>query len=60
MNSYKALKILFEKNVGIDFLKSADTFEEYNKLIKTNGVFNIELTKEEFDIVKEKVNNYGK
>lgn len=53
MNSYKVLKIIFDKNVDIDFLKSADTVEEYNKLIQTNGAFNIELTKEEFNLLKK-------
>lgn len=49
----KVLKIIFEKSVDIDFLKSADTFEEYNKLIKFKAPFAAELTQEEFDTLKE-------
>lgn len=52
----KALKIVFEKNIDIDFLKSADTFEEYNKLIKFKSVFATELTQEEFDLLKRYTN----
>lgn len=51
------LKILFDKNVDIDFLKSADTFEEYNKLIKVNITFAIVLTQDEFNLIKEYLKN---
>lgn len=49
----KALSIIKEKDVDIEFLKSADTFEEYNKLIKFKTPFAIALTQEEFELLKE-------
>lgn len=48
----KALSIIKEKDVDIEFLKSADTFEEYNKLIKFKTPFAIALTQEEFELLK--------
>lgn len=53
----KALKIIFEKSVDIEFLKSADTFDEYNKLVKIANVFSIPLIKKEFDSLKEMTDN---
>ena len=52
----KALEIIFEKNIDIYFLKSAVTFDEYNKLIKFKAPFALELTKEEFNLVKRYCN----
>lgn len=48
----KALKIMFEKYVDVDFLKSAYNVEEYNKLIKFKVFLAIELTEEEFNLLK--------
>ena len=48
----KVLNIMFENNVDIDFLKSADTFEEYNKLIKVKSAFAIDLAQEDFELLK--------
>lgn len=45
----KVLKILKEKCVDIYLLKSISTLEEYNKNIGLRG---IELTEEEFDLLK--------
>ena len=49
----EVLKIVFEKCVDIDFLKSADGFEEYNKLVEISNVFSVPLTQEEFNLLKE-------
>lgn len=51
-----ALKIIFEKYVDVDFIKSADNFEEYNKLIKFKVFLPLELTEEEFNLVKRYAN----
>lgn len=48
----KALKIIFEKHVDIDFLESASTFEEYNKLIQYKAPFSLDLTEEEFRLLR--------
>lgn len=52
----KAFKIMFEKYVDVDFLKSADNVKEYNKLIKFKVFLPLELTEEEFNLVKRYAN----
>ncbi len=49
----KALKIIFEKTVDIEYLKSAESVDEYNRLIKVTGFFYEPLTQNEFDLLKE-------
>ena len=49
----KALEIIFKKEVNIPFLKSATTFDKYNKVIEFKSFFGIALTEEEFNLLKE-------
>lgn len=44
-----------EKHVSVELLKSAITFDEYNKLIKSKNVFGLYLTQEEFDLLKKRL-----
>lgn len=49
----KAFDIIKEKEVNIPFLKSAATFDKYNKAIELKSFFGIALTEEEFNLLKE-------
>lgn len=49
----KVLKIIFEKNVDIHILEFSNTVEEYNQKIVKETDFGMELTDDEFKLVKE-------
>lgn len=52
---YKAMGIIIAKNVDIRWLDLCDTVKDYNK--GKDDHFNYELTKEEFDLLKEVITN---
>ena len=53
----KALKVIKEKKVDVRFLLQCKSLKEYNYIYKGTSESNLQLTKEEYDLLKEVLKN---